>query len=101
MKKIPKITLLQLLLCILAYHSSAQPGLNEMQQARQDLTSSFFSSLDASLVLAAIFGIVGAVRIYHNWQVGKERMTAEVAAWFFASLFMVLMGAFVRAIFGI
>jgi hypothetical protein len=85
----------------LAFESFAQPGLNEMQQARQDLTSSFFSSLDASLILAAIFGIIGAVRIYHNWQMGKERMTGDVAAWFFAALFMVLMGAFVRTLFGI
>jgi hypothetical protein len=91
----------QLLLCLLAFESFAQPGLNEMQQARQDLTSSFFSSLDASLILAAIFGIIGAVRIYHNWQMGKERMTGDVAAWFFAALFMVLMGAFVRTLFGI
>jgi predicted outer membrane lipoprotein len=85
----------------MAYNSFAQPGLDEMRQARQDLTSSFFSSVDASLVLAAIFGIIGALKIYHNWQMGKERITADVSAWFFASLFMVLMGAFVRAIFGI
>lgn len=87
--------------CLMAYNSFAQPGLDEMRQARQDLTSSFFSSVDASLVLAAIFGIIGALKIYHNWQMGKERITADVSAWFFASLFMVLMGAFVRAIFGI
>ncbi|WP_345951253.1 DUF4134 domain-containing protein [Mucilaginibacter sp. PAMB04274] len=101
MKKIVKIVLMLLCLCNTAYQAFAQPGLSEMQQARQDLTSSFFSSLDVSLVLAAVLGIIGAVRIYHNWQMGKERMTADVAAWFFASLFMVLMGAFVRAIFGI
>ncbi|MBT2560120.1 DUF4134 domain-containing protein [Pedobacter sp. ISL-68] len=79
----------------------AQPGLNEMQQARQELTGSFFSSIDASLVLAVIFGLIGALKIYHNWQMGKERITGDVAAWFFASLFMVLAGPFVRAIFGI
>lgn len=89
------------MVCLLAYPSFAQPGLNEMRQARQDLTSSFFSSLDASLVLAALFGIIGAVRIYHNLQMGKERMTGEVAAWFFAAIFIVLMGAFVRTLFGI
>ena len=101
MRKVSKAATVLLLLCLLAYKSLSQPGLNEMQEARQDLSSSFFSSLDASLVLAALFGLLGAVRIYHNWQMGKERITADVAAWFFASLFMVLMGAFLRAIFGI
>lgn len=78
-----------------------QPGIDEMRQASQDLTSSFFSAMDLSLVLAGICGIVGAVRIYHNWQMGKERISADVAAWFFASLFMVLAGAFLRGIFGL
>lgn len=87
--------------CLLVFGAIAQPGLNEMQQARQDLTASFFSALDFALVLAALFGIIGAVRIYHNWQMGRQRFTEEVAAWFFAALFMVLAGAFLQAVFGI
>jgi hypothetical protein len=88
-------------LCLLALGAYAQPGINEMQQAQQQLTSSFFSALDCSLVLAAIFGIIGAVRIYHNWQMGHPRIDQAVAGWFFAALFMVLAGAFLQAIFGI
>jgi hypothetical protein len=88
-------------LCLLAISAFGQPGLDEMQQAQQDLTSSFFSALNCALVLAAIFGIIGAVRIYHNWQMGRPGITEEVAAWFFAACFMVLMGAFLQAVFGI
>ncbi|WDF55878.1 DUF4134 domain-containing protein [Mucilaginibacter sp. KACC 22063] len=79
----------------------AQPGITEMQEARSDLTQSFFSARDLSLVVAAILGIIGAVRIYHNLQMGRERFTAEVTAWFFSALFMVLLGAFLQAVFGI
>jgi len=88
-------------LLLAAMALNAQPGLNEMQQAQSDLSSSFFSALDCSLVIAAIFGILGAVRIYHNWQMGHPRIDQAVAGWFFAALFMVLAGAFLRAIFGI
>lgn len=88
-------------LCLLALGASAQPGINEMQQAQQQLTSSFFSALDCSLVLAAIFGILGAVRIYHNWQMGHPRIDQAVASWFFAAFFMILAGAFLQAVFGI
>jgi hypothetical protein len=84
-----------------AFVATAQPGLNEMQQAQSDLASSFFSALDCALVLAGIFGILGAVRIYHNWQMGHPRIDQAVAGWFFAALFMVLSGAFLRAMFGI
>ena len=88
-------------LCLLALGAYAQPGINEMQQAQQQLTSSFFSALDCSLVLAGIFGIIGAVRIYHNWQMGHPRIDQAVAGWFFAALFMILAGAFLQAVFGI
>ena len=89
------------LLISLPLSSIAQPGLNEMQQARQTLTSSFFSAIDFSMVLATLFGIIGAVRVYHNWQMGHQRIDQAVAAWFFAALFMVLASGFLRAVFGI
>jgi len=88
----------QLLCCSIA---RAQPGLDEMQQAQQSLKDSFFSALNCSMVLAALFGIAGAVRIYHNWQMGHPRIDQAVAAWFFAALFMILAGAFLQALFGI
>jgi hypothetical protein len=80
--------------CLLALGAMAQPGINEMQQAQQDLASSFYSALGLALALAGICGIFGAVRIYHNWQMGRPKITEEVAAWFFAALFMVLAGVF-------
>ena len=99
----------QLLICILflfsliaaGFPASGQPGINEMQQASQDLAADFFSAFDLSLVIAAILGIIGAVRIYHNWQMGADRIDQQVAAWFFAAIFMILAGAFLKALFGL
>src|SRR6201985_852471 len=96
-----KIRRMLLPLLLLAIAANAQPGLHEMQQAQQSLTQSFLSALDCSLVIAAIFGILGAVRIYHNWQMGHPRIDQQVAAWFFASFFMVLAGVFLKAVFGL
>ena len=97
-----KLLLPILLVCLSApLDILVQPGLDEMRQARQSLDSSFFSALDCALVLAALFGLTGAVRIYYNWQLGKPRITEEVAAWFFAAFFMTLAGTFLRALFGI
>lgn len=87
--------------CLLALGANAQPGINEMQQAQQALTSSFFSALDCGLVLFAIFGSIGALRIYHNIQMGHPRMDQAVANWFFAAFFAVLSGVFLRACFGL
>ena len=79
----------------------AQPGIYEFQQVNSDLKRSFFSASDATFILAAIFGICGAVRIYYNMQMGKNKFTADVTAWFLAALFMILMGPFLRALFGL
>jgi hypothetical protein len=87
--------------CLIAAAAFAQPGIAEMQQAKQDLSNSFFSAFDFALVLAFICGAFGALRIYQNWQMGEKRMDAVVAAWFFASFFMILAGPFLRALFGI
>ena len=89
------------LLVIISLPAFAQPGITEMQQAKQDLSSTFFSAFDFSLVAATLLGLTGAVKIYHNWQMGKREITADIAAWFFAAIFMVLSGAFMRALFGI
>jgi len=83
--------------CLLLF----QPGIDEMQQATQGLNQTFFSASGCAMVLAGIFGIVGAVRIYYNWQMGRERITVEVAAWFFSAIFMVLAGAFLKGLFGL
>lgn len=80
---------------------SAQPGITEMQQAGQQLTASFFSAFDLAMVLSGLLGLCGAVKIYHNWQMGKPRIDNDVAAWFFAAIFVTLSGAFLRALFGI
>jgi uncharacterized membrane protein YidH (DUF202 family) len=77
------------------------PGLDEFQQAQDQLHSSFFSALDCALVIAGILGIIGGIRIYHNWQMGEREITYEVSSWFFAALFMVLAGIFLRAVFGL
>jgi hypothetical protein len=79
----------------------AQPGLDEMGQARQDLKASFLSAMDFGWIMAALLGITGAVKIYHNWQMGEREITGRVAAWFFAALFMLLAGPFLRALLAI
>ncbi|MCS3732397.1 DUF4134 domain-containing protein [Mucilaginibacter dorajii] len=81
----------------------AQPGITDgsLAQAKQDLSSSFFSAFDFALTLALLFGLIGALKIYQNWQMGKDRIDSAVAAWFFAAFFMILSGPFLRALFGI
>jgi hypothetical protein len=87
--------------CMSTFGAFAQPGIAEMQQAKQQLTASFFSAFDFALVLSTLLGLVGALKIYHNWQMGKPRIDNDVAAWFFAAIFITMSGALLQAMFGI
>jgi len=79
----------------------AQPGIAELNRATADLSRSFFSARNTTLVLATLLGLCGAVNIYYNWQMGRDKVTARVAAWFFAAFFMILLGPFLQVLFGI
>ncbi|WP_345212722.1 DUF4134 family protein [Mucilaginibacter gynuensis] len=87
--------------CLLVAKARGQPGIDEMRQVRAQLVANFFSAFDCSLVLSALLGLTGALKIFHNWQTGKEHVDASVAAWFYAAFFMVLAGTFLSALFGI
>ncbi|RBQ08958.1 DUF4134 family protein [Pedobacter miscanthi] len=78
----------------------AQPGLAEMQQARSFIRESFFSMRDFSYIVSALVAIVGAVTVYHKWQMGKD-VSMDIPAWFFSSMFLLLTWTFLLHLFGI
>ena len=97
----PAYCILLVFFCLYKTPSYAQPGITELHQANASIKSSFFSAFDASLVLATLLGICGAVRIYHNLQMSKDRFTTDVTTWFLAALFIILIGPFLQKLFGI
>ncbi|HAE65784.1 MAG TPA: plasmid transfer protein, partial [Sphingobacterium sp.] len=55
-----------------------------------------------ALVLGAICGLLGGVRIFYNWQSGKDHhIDAQVMAWFLSCLFLSLLSASLKALYGI
>lgn len=72
-------------------------GIN--QQIRSDI---FFPLINLCWVLCAVFGSIGALKIYHKWQLHNQhhiQITAEIAAWISASLFFLVARIFIRVVF--
>ncbi|MES2797383.1 MAG: DUF4134 family protein [Bacteroidota bacterium] len=50
-------------------------------------------------IIAAILGIIGAIRVYSGWQAGKENAWAAASLWVGACLFLLIANTLLRAFF--
>lgn len=87
---------------VLPFYCVAQngpPGISEFYDVTDEMHDWYFGLSDLVLVIGAISGILGGLRVYANWQSGKHHVDAQVMAWFLSCLFLVLIGAFLQALF--
>lgn len=78
-------------------------GINAGASALQALTSDLQSYIDpvttVVYVVAAVIGITGALKVYVNWQNGKDNVMASATGWFGACLFLLIANTVLRAMF--
>ncbi|WDF66889.1 DUF4134 family protein [Sphingobacterium oryzagri] len=79
-----------------------QPGLSEFYGVSSEVGRWYYALSDFVLVFGAIAGILGGLRIYANWQSGRHHhIDAQVMGWLFSCLFLTLVSAFLKALYGI
>jgi hypothetical protein len=85
--------------------SAQPPGIQELSQVSSEFHSWYFSMSDFVLVLGAISGIFGGLRIYANWHTGHHHhhhpIDSQVIGWFLSCLFLTLVGTFLKALYGV
>jgi len=83
------------------YSSAQVPGLSEFSQATSQIRQYYFSFSDLTMVIGAISGLLGGLRVYANWQGGRHHIDRQVAGWLFSCIFLSLCGIFLRGVFGL
>ncbi|NHE56446.1 MULTISPECIES: DUF4134 domain-containing protein [Cyclobacterium] len=53
------------------------------------------------LVIGAVVGIIGGVRVYIKWNSGDQDINKELMGWGGSCLFMVLVSVVIKAFFGV
>ena len=53
------------------------------------------------LVLGAVVGLIGGVRVYIKWNSGDQDVNKELMGWLGSCIFLVTIGVVIRAFFGV
>lgn len=85
---------------IIAYAQSP-PGVSEFQEVENDMKRFYVALSRLSFVVGAVSGLLGGLRVYNNWQMGKQRIDVEVISWFSACLFLATIGFFLSGLYGV
>ncbi|WP_121812964.1 DUF4134 family protein [Mucilaginibacter kameinonensis] len=91
------------LFCCLTISLLAQepPGIQEFGDATRMVKSQYHALTATASILGAIFGLVGGLRVYNNWQSGKHHIDAQVMGWLGAFIFLQLIAVIIGGIYGI
>lgn len=77
------------------------PGVEEFQEVESDMESFYVALSRLSLVSGAISGLLGGLRVYNNWQMGRHHIDVQVISWFGACLFLATIGFFLSGLYGV
>jgi Domain of unknown function (DUF4134) len=101
MKNQTKQALLLTLMAFTANVLLAQNGKQAIATATTELKS--YVDVIGNLVLAigGVVGFVGGVRVYTKWNNGDQDVNKALMGWMGSCIFLVLVGAVIKAFFGI
>jgi len=83
----------------MAQAGGIQKGASALTALTTDLQSYIDPVTTVVYIVAAIIGLVGALKVYVNWQNGKENVMASATGWLGACLFLLIANTVLRAMF--
>ena len=101
MYKNSKKTIGGLGLAILAVIQAKAQGVQGITAAESSLIGYVDPVASLCLVIGAVVGIIGGVRVYIKWNSGDQDINKELMGWGGSCLFMVLVSVVIKAFFGV
>ena len=84
-----------------AQAQNAQSGQQGITDATNALSGYFDSVSNLILAIGAIVGLAGGIRVYTKWNNGDQDVTKAIMGWGGACIFLVLVGAVIKGVFGV
>ncbi len=99
-KKTQKTITSIFILTLTALSAKAQ-GVQGITAAESSLLTYVDPVASLCLVIGAVVGIIGGVRVYIKWNSGDQDINKELMGWGGSCLFMVLVSVIIKAFFGV
>ena len=98
--KITKWITVSLLNCWML-EARSQDGNAGINAANQQVRSYFESGTQLMYGVGALFGLIGAVKVYQKWNNGDPDSGKVAAAWFGSCVFLVVVATVIESFFGV
>jgi hypothetical protein len=80
----------------------AQDGNQGIEQANTMIRGYYTSATDLLYAVAGVLGLIGAIRVYREWNQGHQEQAYRAAAgWFGSMIFVVIVSTVIRSFFGL
>jgi phage-related minor tail protein len=89
------------ILFALSVTSSFAQGVQGITAAESSLLGYVDPVASLCLVIGAVVGIIGGVRVYIKWNSGDQDINKELMGWGGSCLFLVLVSVIIKAFFGV
>lgn len=85
----------------LAATSARAQGVQGITAAESSLLAYVDPVASLCLVIGAVVGLIGGVRVYIKWNSGDQDINKELMGWGGSCLFLVLVSVIIKAFFGV
>lgn len=103
MKKVLNSLKSNLILAVLflSFQAVAGPGsgVSAVDAVTAELTTYVDSIGDLVLIIGAIIGLVGGIRVYMKWNNGDQDVNKAMMGWFGSCIFLIMVGTIINAFF--
>lgn len=82
-------------------HDSFSQGAIGIDAASSELSTYIDPVGSLILIIGAIVGLIGGIRVYIKWNSGDQDVNKSIMGWFGSCLFIVTVGVVIKAFFGV
>lgn len=90
-----------ILLSIVSIRLAMAQGAIGIDAASSELITYVDPVANMILIVGAIVGLIGGVRVYIKWNSGDQDVQKSIMGWFGSCLFLIVVGIVIKAFFGV